>query len=43
MVVLGAYTYAASSVPKFLRESAQKKGGPSGSPFAQTGVKSIGT
>ena len=26
MVVLGAYTYDASSVPIFLRESAQKEG-----------------
>ena len=43
MVVLDVYTYGASSVPKFLRENAQK-GGPSGPPSAQTGVKSsLGT
>ena len=45
MVVLDAYTYGASSEPKFLRESTQK-GGLSGSPppYAQTGVTSnLGT
>ena len=43
MVVLGAYTYGASSVPKFLRESAQK-GVQVNPPCAQTGVKSsLGT
>ena len=41
MVVLGAYTYGASSRPKFLRESAQKGTPPR---CAQTGVKSnLGT
>ena len=44
MVVLGVYTYGASFVPKFLRESTQKWMGPSGPPCAQTGVKSsLGT
>ena len=43
MVLLGAYKYGASSVPKFLRESTQK-GDPSGPPCAQAGVtSSLGT
>ena len=43
MVVLGAYTYRASSVPKFQREMAQK-GVQVDPPCAHTGVKSsLGT